>query len=130
MGGAAGGFEGGIEGGADLMVVYFVMFLLIVMLPSALIVWFWRGRPVLSLVIAGIVLALIALLPGIIKTFQAMMIYGEGDPQLIAGAISHSIVNAILLSMIGVPFLAWLGWMSRRRHRRKPATPDVDTTFS
>jgi uncharacterized protein (DUF2062 family) len=73
-------------------------------------------------------LSLIA--PTIIKTFQAMLIYGEGDPQLMAGAISESIVGAILLMVFCLPLLWAFQWFILRRHRKKLPKKDVDRTFS
>ena len=47
---------------------------------------------------AGIapLLGLLGTVTGMIKTFQAMMIYGAGDPQLMAGGISEALVTTML----------------------------------
>jgi biopolymer transport protein ExbB len=40
-----------------------------------------------------------------IKTFQAMMIYGTGDPQLMAGGISEALVTTMLGLVAAIPLL-------------------------
>jgi len=47
---------------------------------------------------AGIapLLGLLGTVTGMIKTFQAMMIYGTGDPQLMAGGISEALVTTMM----------------------------------
>jgi len=42
---------------------------------------------------------------GMIKTFQAMMIYGTGDPQLMAGGISEALVTTMLGLIAAIPLL-------------------------
>ena len=59
-----------------------------------------------------------------------MMIYGEGDPQLMAGGISEAIVGAMLRLIFYLPILWVFQWFILRRHRRKHPKVDADKTFS
>ncbi len=56
---------------------------------------------------AGIapLLGLLGTVTGMIKTFQAMMIYGTGDPQLMAGGISEALVTTMLGLIAAIPLL-------------------------
>ena len=57
--------------------------------------------------LAGIapLLGLLGTVTGMIKTFQAMMIYGTGDPQLMAGGISEALVTTMLGLIAAIPLL-------------------------
>ena len=57
--------------------------------------------------IAGIapLLGLLGTVTGMIQTFQAMMIYGAGDPQLMAGGISVALVTTMLGLIVAIPLL-------------------------
>ena len=50
-------------------------------------------------------LGLLGTVTGMIKTFQAMMIYGAGDPQLMAGGISEALVTTMLGLIAAIPLL-------------------------
>ena len=50
-------------------------------------------------------LGLLGTVTGMIKTFQAMMIYGTGDPQLMAGGISEALVTTMLGLIAAIPLL-------------------------
>ncbi|WP_017930102.1 MotA/TolQ/ExbB proton channel family protein [Robiginitomaculum antarcticum] len=65
-----------------------------------------RGLNILKLA-AGIapLLGLLGTVTGMIKTFQAMMIYGTGDPQLMAGGISEALVTTMLGLIAAIPLL-------------------------
>ncbi|MBC6403242.1 MAG: MotA/TolQ/ExbB proton channel family protein [Hyphomonadaceae bacterium] len=65
-----------------------------------------RGLNLLKLS-AGIapLLGLLGTVTGMIKTFQAMMIYGTGDPQLMAGGISEALVTTMLGLIAAIPLL-------------------------
>ena len=64
------------------------------------------GLNVLKL-LAGIapLLGLLGTVTGMIQTFQAMMIYGTGDPQLMAGGISVALVTTMLGLYAAIPLL-------------------------
>ncbi|MEP3891153.1 MAG: MotA/TolQ/ExbB proton channel family protein [Hellea sp.] len=57
--------------------------------------------------LAGIapLLGLLGTVTGMIRTFQAMMIYGTGDPQLMAGGISEALVTTMLGLIAAIPLL-------------------------
>jgi len=57
--------------------------------------------------LAGIapLLGLLGTVTGMIQTFQAMMIYGAGDPQLMAGGISEALVTTMLGLCVAIPIL-------------------------
>ncbi len=65
-----------------------------------------RGLNLLKLG-AGIapLMGLLGTVTGMIKTFQAMMIYGTGDPQLMAGGISEALVTTMLGLIAAIPLL-------------------------
>lgn len=65
-----------------------------------------RGLTLLKLG-AGIapLLGLLGTVTGMIKTFQAMMIYGTGDPQLMAGGISEALVTTMMGLVAAIPLL-------------------------
>ncbi len=56
---------------------------------------------------AGIapLLGLLGTVTGMIQTFQAMMIYGTGDPQLMAGGISEALVTTAAGLIAAIPLL-------------------------
>jgi len=64
------------------------------------------GLSILKL-LAGIapLLGLLGTVTGMIQTFQAMMIYGTGDPQLMAGGISEALITTMLGLVAAIPLL-------------------------
>ena len=64
------------------------------------------GLTILKL-LAGIapLLGLLGTVTGMIQTFQAMMIYGTGDPQLMAGGISEALITTMLGLVAAIPLL-------------------------
>ncbi len=50
-------------------------------------------------------LGLLGTVTGMIETFQAMMIYGAGDPQLMAGGISKALVTTMVGLIAAIPLL-------------------------
>ena len=111
-------------------IIPLLLSILAVFFIPCLIVGLWRKRPVLSFILASLVMFITLVVPTIIKTLQAMVIYGEGDPQLVAGLISQAIVAVILSLVIYLPLLFLFQWFILRRHRRKNPTVDADKTFS
>lgn len=113
-----------------IFLLFALLGIVIVLFIPCLIVLFWKKRPVLAFMIATLVMFLTLVAPSIIKTFQAMMIYGEGDPQLLAGGISEAIVGALSLMIICVPLLLLFQWLVLRRAKRKLVKIDTNQTFS
>lgn len=93
---------------------------LIFLIPS-LIVIIWKRRPVWAFALASIILYLTVAAPRIIGTFQAMAIYGTGDPELMAGGISSALVEGLFTLPILLPVLALIQWAARRRYKRGQA---------
>lgn len=79
-----------------------------------LIITFWRSRPRLAMVTACVISFLFLALPGIIKTYQAMTIFGSANAQMIAGGISETIISASLAMVIYVPILFLFRWIIRK----------------
>jgi len=112
------------------MILFALIGIVAVLFIPCLIVGLWKKRPVWAFIVATLVLIMTSVAPGLIKTFQAMAIYGTGDPQLMAGGISEAIVGAMLGLIIHLPLLFLFQWLILRRHRKKTAMVDVDKTFS
>lgn len=100
------------------LVIKFIAFLgFLYFIAPFIIVSIWRKRPRKTLVIALLVALLpaaIGLVTGLIKTFQAIAIYGSGDPQLVAGGIAESIVYFVLAGFFWVPILFLYQWLTRK----------------
>ncbi len=107
--------------------VYFMIGLFVIFFIPSLIVIIWKRRPIWAFGIASILLYLIIAAPGIIKTFQAMAIYGVGDPELMAGEISEALVRALLVLPVLLLILALIQWIARRKYKRKKAL-SLETT--
>lgn len=96
-----------------LILIYLFSFIL-----PVLIVCLWKSRPLLAFLMASVVLFIAWVTPGVIRTYQAMQIYGARDPQLMAGGISETIVTTLLAMFIGLPLLALIQWVARRHYKR------------
>lgn len=99
----------------------FLLGLIAALFIPILIVVLWRKRPIVSFIVASLVAFLTVITPMIMKIFQAMVIYGEGDPQLMAGMISVAIVNATLSLIIILPILFIIQRIALRRSANKAA---------
>ncbi|QNI02705.1 MotA/TolQ/ExbB proton channel family protein [Halomonas sp. SH5A2] len=77
-----------------------------------------RGQPIVKLLAAiAPLLGLLGTVTGMIVTFQAITVYGTGDPQLMAGGISQALVTTVLGLITAVPLLfAQTALSSRSRH--------------
>lgn len=110
------------------------MILTLLLLPfafilPALIVIFWRRRPVIAFLLAATVLFLSLSAPGLIQTLQAMMIYGTDDPELMAGGISVALIGAMYSLIIGLPILAFIQWIARRNYKKPVTKKETDDIF-
>ena len=94
-----------------------------------LMVWHWQQRPIISLILASFLSFLAMILPGMIQTFQAMMIYGTGDPQLMAGGISQAMTGSTLSMFLILPLLILVQWIGRAVKREKEQASDVIDEF-
>lgn len=105
---------------------FLTLFLIII---SFSIVGFWRKRPILAFILAALILVLPIPILGMIKTFQAMMIYGAGDPQLMASGISQAMMSTSFTVPIGLPLLALFQWGVRHLAKSNATRADVENTF-
>jgi biopolymer transport protein ExbB len=65
-----------------------------------------RGLPLLKLLAAiAPLLGLLGTVVGMILTFQAISLYGAGDPKLMAGGISQALVTTVLGLVTAIPLL-------------------------
>ena len=63
-----------------------------------------RGQPIVKLLAAiAPLLGLLGTVTGMIVTFQAITVFGTGDPQLMAGGISQALVTTVLGLVTAVP---------------------------
>lgn len=65
-----------------------------------------RGLPLLKL-LSGVapLLGLLGTVTGMILTFQAITLFGTGDPKLMAGGISQALVTTVLGLVVAIPIL-------------------------
>ncbi|XKH61300.1 MotA/TolQ/ExbB proton channel family protein [Halomonas sediminis] len=65
-----------------------------------------RGQPIVKLLAAvAPLLGLLGTVTGMIVTFQAITVFGTGDPQMMAGGISQALVTTVLGLVTAVPLL-------------------------
>ena len=62
-------------------------------------------------------LGLLGTVTGMIQTFQAITLFGAGDPQTMAGGISQALVTTILGLVVAIPTV-FLHWMASSRAKR------------
>ncbi len=77
-----------------------------------------RGQPLVKLLAAvAPLLGLLGTVTGMSVTFQAITVFGTGDPQLMAGGISQALVTTVLGLITAVPLLfAHTALAGRSRH--------------
>ena len=65
-----------------------------------------RGNGLIKLLAAtSPLLGLLGTVTGMILTFQAISLYGTGDPKLMAGGISQALVTTVLGLVVAIPLL-------------------------
>ncbi|MBL4673587.1 MAG: MotA/TolQ/ExbB proton channel family protein [Arenicella sp.] len=62
-------------------------------------------------------LGLLGTVTGMIQTFQAITLYGAGDPQTMAGGISQALVTTVLGLVVAIP-MVFLHWLASSRANR------------
>lgn len=112
------------------MIISVIIGFSVMLFIPCLIVGFWKKRPRIAFILGMLVMFLTIISPSFIKTFLAMFVYGEGDPQLMAGQLSEAIVMGLVGLVILGPILFLFQWFVLRRHRRKFVEIDTDKTFS
>ena len=66
-------------------------------------------------------LGLLGTVTGMIQTFQAITLFGAGDPQTMAGGISQALVTTVLGLVVAIPTV-FLHWLASSRARRIEGT--------
>jgi len=65
-----------------------------------------RGNSLIKLLAAiAPLLGLLGTVTGMILTFQAISLFGSGDPKLMAGGISQALVTTVLGLVVAIPLL-------------------------
>lgn len=81
-----------------------------------------RGNGVIKLLAAtSPLLGLLGTVTGMILTFQAISLFGTGDPKLMAGGISQALVTTVLGLVVAIPLLfshSVIAYMSRSMIQR------------
>jgi biopolymer transport protein ExbB len=81
-----------------------------------------RGNGVIKLLAAtSPLLGLLGTVTGMILTFQAISLFGTGDPKLMAGGISQALVTTVLGLVVAIPLLfshSLIAYMSRAMIQR------------
>jgi biopolymer transport protein ExbB len=62
-------------------------------------------------------LGLLGTVTGMIQTFQAITLFGAGDPQTMAGGISQALVTTVLGLVVAIPTV-FLHWLASSRAKR------------
>lgn len=62
-------------------------------------------------------LGLLGTVTGMIQTFQAITLYGAGDPQTMAGGISQALVTTVLGLIVAIP-MVFMHWLASSRAKR------------
>jgi biopolymer transport protein ExbB len=62
-------------------------------------------------------LGLLGTVTGMIKTFQAITLYGAGDPKIMAGGISEALVTTMLGLIIAIPLVMLYALLATRSRR-------------
>ncbi|MBN2375470.1 MAG: MotA/TolQ/ExbB proton channel family protein, partial [Sedimentisphaerales bacterium] len=70
-------------------------------------------------ILAGVapLLGLLGTVTGMINTFNAITVFGSGQPRLMAGGISEALVTTAAGLVIAIPILLVHGWLSGRAER-------------
>lgn len=91
-----------------------------------------RGQPIVKLLAAiAPLLGLLGTVTGMIVTFQAITVFGTGDPQLMAGGISQALVTTVLGLITAVPLLfAQTALASRSRHLSQVIEGEASATLA
>ncbi|MBT6177824.1 MAG: MotA/TolQ/ExbB proton channel family protein [Deltaproteobacteria bacterium] len=67
--------------------------------------------------VAAPLMGLLGTVTGMIETFQAITLFGTGDPKLMAGGISEALVTTMLGLIVAIPLVllhSWLRTLARR----------------
>ena len=108
---------------------YFVLTFLICLVLPVIIAFFWQKRLVFAIILASLIASIGPGAIAMVQTFQAMMVYGTGDPALMAGGISKALTTSVLSLIVFVPLLIFVQWIGRKLRAKKLTKADVNSTF-
>ena len=86
-------------------------------------------KPVFAIILASLIASIGPGAIAMVQTFQAMMVYGTGDPALMAGGISKALTTSVLSLIVFVPLLIFVQWIGRKLRAKKLTKADVNSTF-
>ena len=73
----------------------------------------WQGAIKVLAAVAPL-LGLLGTVTGMIATFQAITLFGTGDPKLMAGGISQALVTTVLGLCVAIPLVLMHSWVAGR----------------
>ena len=73
----------------------------------------WQGGIKVLAAVAPL-LGLLGTVTGMIATFQAITLFGTGDPKLMAGGISQALVTTVLGLCVAIPLVLLHSWVAGR----------------
>lgn len=74
-----------------------------------------RGLPVVKVLAAvAPLMGLLGTVTGMIGTFQAITLFGTGDPKLMAGGISTALVTTVLGLVVAIPTVMLFTWLNTK----------------
>jgi len=113
-----------------IYLVLIIFGLVVPLIIPCLIVGLWKKRHKAAFITASVLLITTLAVPGIIKTQQAMMIYGTSDPQLFRGGIAQAFMEAIIRGLFYIPVLFLFQYLVLRSYRKRQGTNiDLKETF-
>ena len=74
-------------------------------------------RPISLLAEVALLLGLLGTVTGIIETFQAITLYGTGDPRVMSGGISQALVTTVMGLVTSIPLLLVHGFLTTKSNR-------------
>lgn len=95
-----------------------------IMFFPCVIVAFWRSRPRVALILAGVVLLLPVVISGLLKTYQAAMMFPNSH-SVIAVGVSDTINLSLKILFVGLPFLFIFQYAIRKLFPSKQTPPDT-----
>ena len=77
-----------------------------------------RGLPIIKVIsVVAPLMGLLGTVTGMINTFQAITLYGTGDPKIMAGGISQALVTTVLGLIVAIPMTLLYTLVSSRARR-------------
>ena len=74
-------------------------------------------RPISLLAEIALLLGLLGTVTGIIETFQAITLYGTGDPRVMSGGISQALVTTVMGLVTSIPLLLVHSFLTTKSNR-------------